>query len=86
MNMPKGPNLAVVPVAKEETSGVGPQILQPSGWPVPKGYANGMAADGRLRRWLGGLAWRVLFAVPVLDPHSPCRLHRLSPLAARSAA
>src|SRR6185295_19958456 len=24
------------------------QILQPSGWPAPKGYANGMAAEGRI--------------------------------------
>src|SRR3982075_2940149 len=55
--MPKGPNLAVVPVAKDETSGVGPQILQPSGWPVPKGYANGMAADGRLVVTGGVIGW-----------------------------
>jgi enamine deaminase RidA (YjgF/YER057c/UK114 family) len=57
VNMPKGPNLAVVPVAKDETSGVGPQILQPSGWPVPKGYANGMAADGRLVVTGGVIGW-----------------------------
>jgi enamine deaminase RidA (YjgF/YER057c/UK114 family) len=55
--MPKGPNLAVVPVAKDETSGVAPQILQPSGWPVPKGYANGMAADGRLVVTGGVIGW-----------------------------
>ena len=45
MSTPKGPTLAVLPMG--ETSAAGPQILQPSGWPAPKGYANGMAADGR---------------------------------------
>jgi enamine deaminase RidA (YjgF/YER057c/UK114 family) len=53
----KGPTLAVVPVAKDETSAAGPQILQPSGWPAPKGYANGMAADGRLVVTGGVIGW-----------------------------
>jgi len=35
----------------------GPQFLQPSGWPVPKGYANGMAADGRLVVTGGVIGW-----------------------------
>jgi enamine deaminase RidA (YjgF/YER057c/UK114 family) len=35
----------------------GPQILQPSGWPAPKGYANGMAADGRLVVTGGVIGW-----------------------------
>ncbi len=48
MSTPKGPTLAVLPMTKGETSAADPQILQPSGWPAPKGYANGMAADGRL--------------------------------------
>ncbi|HMH70981.1 MAG TPA: RidA family protein, partial [Bradyrhizobium sp.] len=48
MSTSKGPTLAVLPMAKEEPSAAGPQVLQPSGWPAPKGYANGMAADGRL--------------------------------------
>ena len=47
MSTSKGPTLAVLPVAKSEASSARPQILQPSGWPTPKGYANGMAADGR---------------------------------------
>jgi enamine deaminase RidA (YjgF/YER057c/UK114 family) len=55
--MPKGPTLAVLPVAKDETSVAGPQILQPSGWPAPKGYANGMAADGRLVVTGGVIGW-----------------------------
>src|SRR2546430_4902205 len=39
------------------TSADGPQILQPSGWPAPKGYANGMAADGRLGVTGGVIGW-----------------------------
>lgn len=57
MTTPNGPTLAVLPVAKDEPSPAGPQILQPSGWPVPKGYANGMAADGRLVVTGGVIGW-----------------------------
>ena len=32
-------------------------MLQPSGWPMPKGYANGMAADGRLVVTGGVIGW-----------------------------
>ena len=32
-------------------------MLQPSGWPTPKGYANGMAADGRLVVTGGVIGW-----------------------------
>jgi len=53
---PKGPALAVLPMAKDAAS-TGPQILQPSGWPAPKGYANGMAADGRLVVTGGVIGW-----------------------------
>src|SRR3981081_2881614 len=35
----------------------GPQILRPSGWPTPKGYANGMAADGCLVVTGGVIGW-----------------------------
>ena len=35
----------------------GPRVLQPSGWPAPKGYANGMAADGRLVVTGGVIGW-----------------------------
>ena len=35
----------------------GPQILQPAGWPMPKGYANGMAADGRIVVTGGVIGW-----------------------------
>lgn len=39
-----------------ETSGR-PQVLQPSGWPMPRGYANGMAAEGRIVVTGGVVGW-----------------------------
>jgi enamine deaminase RidA (YjgF/YER057c/UK114 family) len=57
VSMPKSPTRAVLPMVKDEASGTGPQILQPSGWPAPKGYANGMAADGRLVVTGGVIGW-----------------------------
>lgn len=36
----------------------------------------------RIGRWIAGAAWRWVFAVPVADIHSPCRLHRLDKLSA----
>ena len=56
MSTSKAPTLAVLPITKDELS-AGPQILQPSGWPAPKGYANGMAADGRLVVTGGVIGW-----------------------------
>lgn len=55
MTTPKAPTLAVWPGAEIEASS--PQVLQPSGWPMPKGYANGMAADGRLVVTGGVIGW-----------------------------
>jgi enamine deaminase RidA (YjgF/YER057c/UK114 family) len=57
VSTPKAPTLAVLPTTKAETSADGPKILQPSGWPAPKGYANGMAADGRLVVTGGVIGW-----------------------------
>jgi enamine deaminase RidA (YjgF/YER057c/UK114 family) len=54
---PKGPTLSVVPDSKTDTPTSSPQVLQPSGWPMPKGYANGMAADGRLVVTGGVIGW-----------------------------
>ena len=59
MSVPKGPSLAVLPMTKDETSPAGLQILQPSGWPAPRGYANGMAADGRLVVTGGVIGWDI---------------------------
>ena len=53
MTSVKGPTLAVLSTAKGE----GAQVLQPSGWPMPKGYANGMAADGRIVVTGGVIGW-----------------------------
>ena len=47
-------DLATRPAA-ERTRTV--RVLQPSGWPVPKGYANGMAADGRIVLTGGVIGW-----------------------------
>jgi enamine deaminase RidA (YjgF/YER057c/UK114 family) len=46
----------VLPASKNEASGAA-QILQPSGWPAPKGYANGMAAEGRIVLTGGVIGW-----------------------------
>ena len=56
MSTPKAPTLAVLPVTKDETA-AGLQILQPSGWPMPKGYANGVAAEGRIVVTGGVIGW-----------------------------
>jgi enamine deaminase RidA (YjgF/YER057c/UK114 family) len=55
VSTPKAP-AAVLPIAKGEEA-ARPQILQPSGWPVPKGYANGVAADGRIVVTGGVIGW-----------------------------
>ena len=56
MSTPKAPGLAVLPVSKNE-EGASVRTLQPSGWPTPKGYANGMAADGRIVVTGGVIGW-----------------------------
>jgi enamine deaminase RidA (YjgF/YER057c/UK114 family) len=53
----EGPALAVPLVGEDEVAATRPQILQPVGWPTPKGYANGMAADGRLVVTGGVIGW-----------------------------
>ena len=40
-------------------TGAAVQVLQPSGWPQPKGYANGMMADGRLVVTGGVVGWDI---------------------------
>jgi enamine deaminase RidA (YjgF/YER057c/UK114 family) len=34
-----------------------PRVLQPAGWPIPKGYANGMLAEGRILVTGGVVGW-----------------------------
>ena len=57
MNAPKGPTLTVVPNAKGDVAASVSRALQPSGWPKPKGYANGMTADGRIVVTGGVIGW-----------------------------
>ena len=44
---------------KPEAVATGLQVLQPSGWPQPKGYANGVMAEGRLVVTGGVVGWDV---------------------------
>jgi enamine deaminase RidA (YjgF/YER057c/UK114 family) len=41
-----------------------PIVLQPEGWPRPKGYANGMMAEGRLVLTGGVVGWDAEGAFP----------------------
>ena len=56
VSTPKGPTLAVLPAAKSEAAPTA-RVLQPGGWPQPKGYANGMAADGSIVVTGGVIGW-----------------------------
>lgn len=57
MNAPKATNVAVLPATQEQPPAGRPQVLQPGGWPRPKGYANGMLAEGRLVVTGGVVGW-----------------------------
>lgn len=41
-----------------------PTVLQPAGWPAPRGYANGMMADGRILVTGGVVGWDVMGNFP----------------------
>jgi enamine deaminase RidA (YjgF/YER057c/UK114 family) len=41
--------------------------LQPPGWPEPRGYANGVAAEGRLVFVAGQIGWDETGAFPAAD-------------------
>jgi len=49
----KAPTLAVVKQDADEAL----RVLQPSGWPTPKGYANGISAEGRIVVTGGVIGW-----------------------------
>ncbi|MGJ5074259.1 RidA family protein [Bradyrhizobium oligotrophicum] len=55
MSTTKAPTLAVV--KQDEAEGM--RVLQPSGWPMPKGYANGISAEGRIVVTGGVIGWDV---------------------------
>ncbi|WP_257168863.1 RidA family protein [Bradyrhizobium sp. SRS-191] len=52
MSTTKAPTLAVV---KQDDASL--RVLQPSGWPMPKGYANGISAEGRIVVTGGVIGW-----------------------------
>ena len=54
MSTTDAPDLAMSSITRD---GKAARVLQPSGWPVPKGYANGMAADGRIVVTGGVIGW-----------------------------
>ena len=56
MSTSKVPTLAVLPAGRDGASAPA-KVLQPSGWPIPKGYANGMPADGRIIVTGGVIGW-----------------------------
>jgi enamine deaminase RidA (YjgF/YER057c/UK114 family) len=43
------------------------ETLQPPGWPRPRGYANGIAAEGRLVFVAGQIGWDETGAFPAED-------------------
>ena len=53
MSTTKAPTLAVV----KQDADAGLRVLQPSGWPMPKGYANGISAEGRVVVSGGVIGW-----------------------------
>lgn len=58
VSTPKAPALAVLPSTDvPPTDKAVPRVLQPSGWPIPKGYANGMSAEGRIVVTGGVIGW-----------------------------
>ena len=56
MTPPEGSKLAARPAALAPRTDR-PQVLQPSGWPMPKGYSNGMMAEGRIVVTGGVIGW-----------------------------
>ena len=43
------------------------QVLQPAGWPRPKGYANGISARGRIVSVAGTIGWNAQERFEALD-------------------
>ena len=47
------------------------ETLQPPGWPRPRGYANGVAAEGRLVFVAGQIGWDETGSFPAEDMAGP---------------
>ena len=48
----------------EKNNAIVHEVLQPEGWPPPKGYANGVAASGRMVFTGGIIGWDANGAFP----------------------
>lgn len=57
MNMPTSRPAALAVPPSDDGPAAAPRVLLPAGWPAPKGYANGMAAEGRLVVTGGVVGW-----------------------------
>jgi enamine deaminase RidA (YjgF/YER057c/UK114 family) len=55
---------AKAPPPSSPTSDDKPAVLQPQGWPLPRGYANGMMADGRIVVTGGVVGWDAMRNFP----------------------
>ncbi len=60
--------------------------LQPPGWPEPRGYANGVLADGRVVFVAGQVAWDEAGAFPSADLPGQVRLALANVLAVLAEA
>ena len=61
MSPPQKPIIVSSTPPEEEAA---PRSLNPEGWPRPKGYANGMAAHGRVVLTGGVVGWDVMGRFP----------------------
>jgi enamine deaminase RidA (YjgF/YER057c/UK114 family) len=61
--LPVNPSKAQASAVRTENE-TGVRTLQPTGWPTPKGYANGMTAEGRLVVTGGVIGWDVHGRLP----------------------
>jgi enamine deaminase RidA (YjgF/YER057c/UK114 family) len=57
VNAPNATTAAVRSATTDQPRTDRPQVLQPGGWPRPRGYANGMMAEGRLVVTGGVVGW-----------------------------
>jgi enamine deaminase RidA (YjgF/YER057c/UK114 family) len=62
MSAPKKP--PPFPPASSLLGDDAPTVLQPQGWPKPRGYANGMMADGRILVTGGVVGWDAMGNFP----------------------
>lgn len=51
------PELAALVAIREMERGGGPEIVQPEGWPRPRGYSNCAVAKGRMAVLAGQIGW-----------------------------